>query len=276
VAILAPTRTLSRREAELIGWLEAERRQQVDLAEVRKVLGWSDSVARNTLSRLAKKGWLRRTAQGRYEALLAETGGWSVPNPWAALSAWKQRYYIGFKSAAYEQGLTPDRPSSVQVCVPAGAKRPQAWAEIPVVLIFLPKFESTGTDIRKLHDFDVRIALPEKLLMDGAALPGRIGGVQGLARVLDRAVDRIDWNTVVRLSATSPRGRVAIRRLAAMLEVLERQVPEPLAEAAAARPGDSTLFLAERNTHGAHGERLPRWQVVLNVDPSVIRDEVRR
>ncbi|MBA2273772.1 MAG: hypothetical protein H0W21_07725 [Actinobacteria bacterium] len=271
-----PARTLSRREAELVSWLEAERRPSVSFPEIRQTLGWSNSVARNTVSRLAKKGWLRRTAQGRYETVLAETGGWSVPNPWAALSTWEQRYYVGFKSAAYEHGLTPDRPGSVQTCVPTGAKRPQAWDDIPILLIYLPKFDWGGAESGKLHGFEVRVASPEKVLVDGGGLPGRIGGVLGLARVADRAAHRVDWETVLHLAMTSSRGRVSLRRLAALLEVLECEVPEPLAQAATARSGESPLFLGERRTHGAQGERLRRWQVVVNLDPAVIREEVGR
>src|SRR5262249_61277721 len=105
-------RTLSRRESELISWLEAERRPSVSLPEVKQTLGWSDSVARNTLSRLAIKGWLRRTARGRYETILAETGGLSVPNPWAALSTSGEPYYLGVKAAARGKGLDPDPPAS--------------------------------------------------------------------------------------------------------------------------------------------------------------------
>ncbi|MGH2573881.1 MAG: type IV toxin-antitoxin system AbiEi family antitoxin domain-containing protein [Actinomycetota bacterium] len=269
-------RTLSRREAELVSWLEAERRPSVSLPEVKQTLGWSDSVARNTLSRLAKKGWLRRTALGRYETVLAETGGWSVPNPWAALSTWEQRYYVGLKSAAYEHGLTPDRPGSVQACVPTGAKRPRAWSDVPIVLVYLQTFDSAGVESKTLHGFEVRIASAEKVLADGARLPGRMGGVPGLARVVDRAANGVDWDTLVHLSKTSPRGRVGLRRLAALLEILGREVPEPLADAAAALPGESPLFLGERRAHGAHGERLRRWQVVVNVDPAVIREEVGR
>ncbi len=271
-----PARTLSRREAELVSWLEAERRPSVSMPEIRQTLGWSDSVARNTVSRLAKKGWLRRTAQGRYETVLAETGGWSVPNPWAALSTWEQRYYVGFKSAAYEHGLTPDRPGSVQTCVRTGAKRPQAWDDIPILLIYLPKFDWGGTESGRLHGFDVRVASPEKALVDAAGLPRRVGGVLGLARVVDRAAQRVDWGRVVHLAPTSSRGRVSLRRLAALLEVLDHEVPESLAEAATAESGESPLFLGERRTHGAHGERLRRWQVVVNLDPAVIREEVGR
>lgn len=269
-------RTLSRREAELIGWLEAEERPQISLPEVRETLGWSDSVARNTLSRLSKKGWLHRTAKGRYETVLAVTGGWSVPNPWASLSTWEQRYYVGFRSAAYEQGLTPDRPGSVQTNVPTGARRPQAWKETPIQLIYLSGFEPAGVERKDVHGFDVWIASPEKVLVDGARLPGRMGGILGLVRVVDRAADQVDWGMVVELAKTSARGRVSGRRLAALLEILGRDVPAPLAQFATAQPGESPLFLGERRTHSAHGERLTRWQVVINVDPSVIREEVRR
>ena len=260
-----------------MSWLEAERRPNVSLPEVRKTLGWSDSVARNTLSRLAKKGWLRRTARGRYQTILAETGGWPVADPWAALSTWAQRYYVGLKSAAYEHGLTPDRPGAVQTCVPTGSKRPQAWDDIPILLIYLASFDPAGTRTDELHGFDVWIASPEKVLIDGARLPARVGGVLGLARIVDRAAaDRVEWQTVVSLATTSSRGRVSLRRLAAVLEVLGREVPEPLATAAMARSGEPPLFLGERRTHGARGDRLSRWRVVVNLDPAGIREELER
>jgi predicted transcriptional regulator of viral defense system len=269
-------RTLSRREAELVNLLEAERRPSVSLAEVRQLLGWSDATARNTLSRLARKGWLRRTARGQYETLLAETGGWSVPNPWAALGTWSQRYYVGLKSAAYEEGLTPERPGSVQACVPVGAKRPLAWAGVPVVLIPMAKFLTAGTELRKLHGFEVRIAKPEKVLVDGGHLPGRVGGIFGLARIMDRAADLVEWQKLVDLAKETPSGRTSLRRLAALLELEGRPVPGQLAEAATAQPGESWLYLGTRRTHEAHGPRLGRWQVVANVEPESLRAELGR
>lgn len=273
---LSSARTLSKREAEVVGWLEAERRRSLTAAELRATLGWSDSVTWHVLSRLARKGWLRRTARGRYETVLAETGGWHVPNPWAALSAWEQRYYIGFKSAAYEHQLTSDRPGSVQACVSVGARRPLAWGGIPIALIFLPSFQDEGVQLEKLHGFEVRIASVEKTLVDGGALPGRIGGLLGLARVVDRASDRADWKRAVELGTTSSRGEAGLRRIAALLELLGHAVPRALAKAATAGPRASPLFLGERRVYGAHGKRLPKWRVVVNVDPSLINEEVRR
>jgi hypothetical protein len=53
---------------------------------------WPSTAVHDVLSRLQRKGWLRRTARGRYETILAETGGFAPPNPWAALSTWGQSY----------------------------------------------------------------------------------------------------------------------------------------------------------------------------------------
>lgn len=270
------SRTLSKREAALVSWLEAERIQTITNADVREILGWTDRMADQVLSGLARKGWVRRTAQGRYETVLAETGGWSLPNPWAALATWKQKYYVGFQSAAFELQLSPDRPVRVQACVPVGAKRPRAWTDVPITLIFTPSFSNDGVVVKELHRFSIQIASPEKILLDGAANASRIGGVFGLARVLDRAGSDIAWDRVVALALKHPNGRPALRRLAALTEILGKEVPPMLRRTAGAKPGDPLLYIADRRTHGAKGIRLAHWKVVVNIDPSAIQDEVRR
>jgi len=271
-----PVRTLSRREAVVLGWLESERRPSVTTAEAATALAWNDKRASEVLSQLAQKGWLQRVARGRYETVLAETGGWSVPNPWAALSLWEQRYYVGFQSAAYELGLTPDRPASVQACVPPGARRPRSWNEIPIGFIYQRAYNEAGCDVRDLHEFPVRLALIEKVLIDGAAIPARVGGIFGLARIFERAFGEVSWAKVIDLSGEAKRDRVSLRRLAALTELLGHNVPQPLARAAIAHPGESPLFLAERRLHGGRGRRLERWQVVVNIDPDVLREEIAR
>lgn len=269
-------RRLSGRGAQVIAWLESERRPTVSAGEVRERFRWSEADVNTIMSRLARAGWLRRTAKGRYETILADTGGWVAPNPWAALSTWQQRYYVGFQSAAHELGLTPDRPRDVQACVPLGARQPRSWSDTPISLIFLRSYDDEGTETAKLRGLPVRVASVERVLLDAAGLPQRIGGIPGLARVVDRAADRANWETVVRLSERARRARAALRRLAAILEILGHGVPDALAAAATARPGESPLFLGERRIYGAKGKRLARWQVVVNVDPGVLREELSR
>lgn len=273
---MPPARTLGPRESEVLAWLESERRRSVTIEEAAAALVWPRKRIREVFARLTRKGWLQRLARGRYETVLAETGGWALPNPWAALSLWGQPYYVGFQSAAFELGLTPDRPGAAQACVAVGAKRPRAWEEMPIELVYLRTFTLEGTEKRTLHGFPLVIASAAKLLLDAAALPARIGGVFGLARIVDRTLDTTDWKRVAELAATSGRGRAALRRLAATLEILGRPVPRPLAAHAVAVPGDSPLYLAERRVFGSRGPRLGRWQVVANVDADALREEVIR
>ena len=270
------SRTLGGREGAVVAWLEAERRATVSVRDVSEVFGWTPVSIRDALSRLERKGWLRRTARGRYETVLAETGGFAPPNPWAALSTWRQPYYIAFQSAAYEHGLTPDRPGAVQIAVPVGARAPKAWREVPIVLIALRAFSVEGAENAQRHGVTIRLASPERILLDGAALPHRVGGALGLARIASRAVDSADWPRIVEFARERPGGGAALRRLAAILDLLDVKIPTPLATAAAACAGTSYLYLGERRLHGARGRRLARWSVVDNVGVETLREEIAR
>jgi predicted transcriptional regulator of viral defense system len=270
------SRTLSGREGAIVAWLEAERRPAVTVGDVADTFDWPRPAIHDVLSRLEHKGWLRRTARGRYETVLAETGGFAPPNPWTALSTWGQRYYVGFQSAAYEHGLTPDRPGTVQAAAPVGAKAPRAWAEVPVTLVMLRRFSLDGVVDVDRHGVTIAVATPEKLLVDASALPGRVGGPQGLARIADRAVADVDWDRVVQIARGRGGGTAALRRLAATLELIEHDVPASLAAAAVVAPGTPQLYLGERRLHGARGRRLRDWAVVDNVGGERLRQEIER
>jgi predicted transcriptional regulator of viral defense system len=271
-----PPRTLAPREGAVIAWLEAERRPVVSVQDVAAVFPWTRTAIHDVLSRLERNGWLRRTARGRYETVLAETGGFAPPNPWAALSTWGQPNYVGFQSAAHEHGLTPDRPATVQVAVPVGARAPKAWADVPITLIALRVFSLDGVEGDQRHGVTVGLATPERLLVDAGALPGRVGGPQGLARIATRAAPIADWDRVVEFARRRPGGGAALRRLAAILELAGADVPSVLATAAAAGPQTSYLYLGERRVHGTHGRRLRAWAVVDNVGAEALREEIQR
>jgi predicted transcriptional regulator of viral defense system len=210
-----PSRTLAPREGAVVAWLEAERRPVVSVQDVAAVFPWPRTAIHDVLGRLTHKGWLRRTARGRYETILAETGGFAPPNPWAALSTWGQPYYVGLQSAAYEHGLTPDRPGPVQVAV----------TDVPITPISMRTFSLEGVEDDERHGVTVRLATPERVLVDAGALPGRVGGPQGLARIAWRAAPTADWSRVVELAHQRVGGPAALRRLAAILELVGTNVP---------------------------------------------------
>ncbi len=192
-----PNRTLSRREAELVSWLEVERPKSVSLAEIASALDWPQKRTYNVASRLAKKSWLHRTRAGHYEPLLGESAGILVPDPWVALTSWKVPYYVALASAAYEHNLIPDRPGAVQVCVSVGTAEPSGWKELAITLVPRRAFQLDGSQLTEAHGVAVRLAGIERVLLDGATMPGRVGGVFGLARIVNRGAEQADWRRFV-------------------------------------------------------------------------------
>lgn len=269
-------RTLSRTEAEVVSWLEIERPKSISLTEISGALDWPPKRTYNVTSRLVEKGWLHRTRAGHFEPLLGESGGILVPNPWVALTSWKVPHYVALASAAYEHNLIPDRPGAVQACVPVGTRKPAAWRKLAITLVPRRAFRLDGSQPTESHGVTVRLAGIERVLLDSATMPGRVGGTFGLVRIVDRGNERADWQRFAELAAKAPRGVTAARRIAALLEVLGREAPLTLAELAGAGKHTSPLPLGSTRVHGRHGEILPRWGVQLNVSPDALREEVGR
>jgi predicted transcriptional regulator of viral defense system len=273
---MGPTRTLSRREAELVSWLEVERPKSVSLAEIASALDWPQKRTYDIASRLARKSWLHRTRAGHYEPLLGDSAGILVPDPWVALTSWKVPYYVALASAAYEHNLLPDRPKAVQVCVSVGTTAPASWRDIAITLIPRRAFELDGSQLAESHGVIVRLAGIERVLLDGATMPGRVGGVFGLARIVDRSREQADWRRFAELAEMGSRGVAAARRIAALLEILDHEVSPALDKLANARKGAPPIHLGSTRIHGRRGEILPRWRVQLNVSPEALREEVTR
>lgn len=269
-------RTLGRREAELVAWLEVERPATISVDEVSTTFDWPKGRVYDLLSRLAKKGWLQRMAAGHYEPLLAESGGIPLANPWAALSVWRVPYYVSLASAAYERNLTLDRPGAVQACVPFGTTRPASWKRLPIALVHRRSFDPEGSGPEERHGAIVRLAGVERILLDSATMPGRVGGVFGLARIADRAREQADWRRFAQLAHRSSRGKPASRRIAALFEILGQKVPAELEQLAASGQSDSLLYLGSTRVHGRRGQILPRWRVLVNLSTDALREELAR
>lgn len=271
-----PARTLGPLEAQVVSWLEVERPSAVTVDDVSATFGWSKQRVYGLLWRLTRKGWLQRTTAGRYEPLLADTGGVALPNPWAALAMWTPPYYVALASAAYEQQLTPDRPAAVQACVPFATRKPKGWGDLSIALVRRRHFSLAGTDERRIHGHPIRTAGTEKILIDAASIPGRVGGVFGLAQIVSRAIEQADWKVFCRLAADAPRGRAASRRLAGVSELLGYEVPAELAAFAESTRKDALVYLGAVSTHGRRGSIMSRWRVMANVSAEALREEVRR
>jgi predicted transcriptional regulator of viral defense system len=276
MAELYNPRTLGPREAEVLAWLETDRPAIIVVADVADAVDVSRAYARTLVSRLERKGWLQRLTRGRYEPLLGASGGWRAPDPWAALDGWIRPHYVSFASAAHELGLTPDRPGEVQVATVPGAALPRGIAESGVQLVRLRRFTLEGSKVLQLHGHDIRVADTERCLVDCATHLDLAGGALGLSRMLARAHKGVDWVKLAHMAGELPRGVNAMRRLGALLEILDLDIPPALL-----RPANGTHLRPiplENLVRFANAEPvvLEKWGIALNVSPEAIREEVRR
>ena len=268
-------RTLGPREGQVLAWLETERPSVIEVGDVAAAVGISREHARTVASRLERKGWLARLSRGRYQPLLGDTGGWTAPDPWAALDGWARPHYVSFASAAHELGLTSDRPGDVQVATVQGVGLPPRMASAGVRLVRMRRFTLTGSAKRRLHGHEVWIAGPERCILDSATHLALAGGALGLARMIARAHRSLDWQQLVQMSEQLPLGAPALRRFGALLEVLGLEIPAALQRGAVVTtcrpiPLDDAVPVQHATVV------LGRWMVALNVSPEAIREEVRR
>lgn len=268
-------RSLSKRESQIVAWLEEERPAIITAADLARVFGLSPDQAADVARRMAAKGWLNRVAQGSYEPLLADSGGIALPNPWAALASWRTPYYVGYASAAHALNLTPDRPATVQVCVRKGTRAPTRFSALPLTLLPQRAFSLDGTADREVHGQVVCFASVERVLLDSAIRPARVGGAIALGRIVHRAAE-VSWTSLVALAEDRPRGSAAVRRIAALLTVLGHPVPEPLADFAKRTLPKHPMLLDDRSIYGRHGALLMDLAVVVNVPEDALLEEVRR
>lgn len=268
-------RTLGPREAEVLAWLETERPSVVDVAGVATAVGISREYAGTLVWRLERKGWLQRLTGGRYEPLLGDSGGWAARHPWGALDGWVRPHYVSFSSAAYELGLTPDYPMDMQVATVHGARQSLRLAELGVRLVRLRRFSLIGSEVRRLHGHEVRIAGTERCVLDSAGHLDLAAGVFGLSRVLARAHESMDWDLFVRMAGESSNGARTMRRVGALLEILELDAPTVLRHAVG-EAHRALVPLDNLQAPGKDGPVLDAWGVVINVSPEAIREELWR
>lgn len=259
-----------------MAWLEVERPPLLTAQALVQAFAMEPRTASDVLRRMANKGWLHRVAQGSYEPLLADSGGIVLPNPWAALAAWRSTYYVSYASAAHELNLTPDRPGTVQVCVRVGTTKPVRFSDLPISLAYQRHFSLESSAIRSIRGVDVRVAETERVLVDSAIRPIRVGGAIALGRITYRALRNADWQRVTALAAQQPRGHAGARRLAAVIDILEQPVPKALAEFAARHLPGRPMLLDDAGIYGWSGELVRRFGVVANVPAEALQEELRR
>ena len=273
-------RTLSQTEAKVVLDLEWRNQKTVTLAELREVLGASDSYARKFAHVLVKKGWLERLRPGLFQLVPADRGreGAGDTNPLAAGAVLVSPYFYSFGTACTHHGLTEQVFSEVYLACQEH-RRPETIRDKRYVFVHVPEQRFFGFEEIAVLGHAVQMATTERAVLDAIDRPRHAGGIGEVSRIVARAANKVSWDTLLEL--TRKWGSSAlVQRLGYFLDLHRVPVPEQVCAALLklVRP-QSKIQLASRRKWGTTGKLVRPWNVVENVPREVLisrEDKPRR
>lgn len=261
------SRSLSKTEAKVILSLEAEGREVVSLAEIRRRAAISEGFARKLAHDLVKRGWLQRVSRGVYLLNPSRRGPDALPDldPLRLGSHLVEPYYFGYATAAELHGFFPQASRLYYIGTTARRVAPRGLGDrYRIVRMKSSRFFGAMKINRRGEE--LRVSDPERTLLDCLNRPELSGGMGGVAQILSIAKPRVNW---ARLASYLVRfGSRSLQLRAGFLA--ERVRPSTRAPAAwtrsfLAKPEEPFIPLDPVSSHGRTGPRDRRWHVIQNI-----------
>ncbi len=254
--------------SEFVDDLQRKVRYTFTRAEAASALDMSDAVLTKALQRLGEARRIHQVRRGFYVIVpLEHSKAGTIPTDWfiGDLMAFVGRpYYVGVLSAAATYGAAHQRPQEYQVVVPV-TERLIETDRLRIRFFRNAFLESVSTNSLKTFTGTVPVSTAEHTALDLVRFMKWIGGLDAVLTVLSELGERIDADALVG-AAEKERVVAYVQRLGWLLERAGwSSVTGPLAEwVADRRPGRVPLDAGAR---ARTGERVPRWQVILNEIP---------
>jgi predicted transcriptional regulator of viral defense system len=263
--------SLSQQETNFLTHFAASGKRLIRFDEAEEFLH-SRVAAVNTLSRLARKGWLQRLERGLYLIIPLEAGPertWSessfVIGP-QLVSPGVIAYWSAFRFWNWTEQVP-----NVTFIQTTRRKRPVLIDGMEYRFITVQESHFFGFVTRSLEGASVLVTDPEKTLLDAAARPDLSGGIFQLRQALIDNRVSVNWNKLDRYMLQWGGGAVA-KRLGYLVETLQISVPDKMLERwqELVTKGISLLEPGlERK-----GRVITQWQLQVNVDVSIGLTEV--
>ncbi len=261
------SRSLSDLEARLILHLEWEKQLTVSIDETMAILDCSYDHARQVLSRLARRHWLAPLTPGVYELIPAERGEHAFPdtNPLFIGSALVEPYYFSFATAAYFHGLSTQAAATVYLATSALPRRRLIHLRgKDYRLVHQPPHKFFGDVEVDAYGSPVRMAGPEKTVVDALDRPEYAGDIPEIAGMLRRGAGRFDWDKLTD-DALRFKSQALIQRLGYLLDALDLSPAAPVRDRLLAAVSTSTPYLGRPARWSTGGDYDSTWHVVDNV-----------
>jgi predicted transcriptional regulator of viral defense system len=272
------TRSLSRVEARIVLPLEAERREVVRLAEIRRLGRLSPGFARKVAHDLVRKGWLQRVRRGVYLVNAGDRGPEAVPDadPLRIGSHLVDPYYFGFGTAAQLRGLLPRAGPVYFLASPARATlRPVGSAQFR--LVRCPRGRFFGSESLVRRGSRIRVSDRERTVLDCVSRPDLAGGIEGAVQIVGNAKPAMNWRKLASYLRRW-RNRSLQLRVGFLAEVARPDLPVPRwwRREFRARVGEGFVPLGPPRQFGRRGRHDPNWHVIQNVPRRQLFGEVER
>jgi len=225
-----PLGGLSAREREFVGLVLAEERATITADDVQVARRCSRNTAHQTLSRLERKGWLRRLRRGVYAVvpLTSLDGEPSTDNPWAVAMDLFDPAFISGWSAAEHWDLTEQVFNTVAVVTTTRQRQTMhKMGGVSYRSRTVRPDRFFGARTEWFGSAPVKVADPSRTLIDIADLPSFGGGGRHMIDVV-RAYWRSDHQDpplLLDYARRYDRGTV-LKRLGFLAEILDAPVDD--------------------------------------------------
>jgi predicted transcriptional regulator of viral defense system len=270
------SRSLSDLEAKLILHLEWEKQPVVTIEDTMAILDCSYDHARQLLHRLARRRWLVPLTPGKYELIPAERGEHAFPdtNPLFIGSTLVTPYYFSFATAAFFHGLSTQASATVYLAttVRTGRRLYQVRGK-EYRLVFQPPHKFFGAVEVDAYGSRVRMAEPEKAVVDALDRPEYAGDIPEIAGMLQRGRGRLDWDKLAEYGLRFE-SQALNQRLGYLIGLLGLSVPKQARDLLLAGVGKSTPYLGRPGQWGTGGEYNATWRIVDNIPRQELLSEI--
>lgn len=259
-------RSLSRLESKLILRLEWEKQPVVTTQQAMNILGVTYNHTCQILHRLANSHWLMPIRPGKYELIPAERGEHAFvdTNPLFIGSTLVQDYYFSYATAAFYHGLSTQASATVYIATTKGKSRLLTVRDKEYQLVVQPKHKFFGYGEVNAYGSQVKMAEPEKTILDSLDRPSYAGGIPEVAAMLKNGKGQLTWKRLAEY-AIRFKSHALIQRLGYLCETLDLPLDASARQTLLAQVGKATTYLGQLEQWKIGGDYNATWQIVDNI-----------
>lgn len=139
-------------------------------------------------------------------------------------------------------------------------------------MVFQPASKFFGDVEVDAYGSPVRMAEPEKTIVDALDRPEYAGDIPEIAAMVQRGRGRLDWATIAGY-ALRFESQALLQRLGFLIDLLRLPVPAEVRDRLLGAIGRSTPYLGRPGSWGTGGDYNPIWRIVDNLPREALMAE---